>query len=240
MSERMNGPFIRSDSKTIEQERRIAEIDAFVDKYYSQEGEGRGMNDPKMHARLALMGAGMDDPLSQNWQSFYKHNEDTAKLLKEKLSGKTLVDLGFGNNFNHLDALKDLGIARYKGVDLMIYNNVIIDDKDFYSRAEEKYKKNNIKAEIIEQDMLKYVARMPDSSANFMLNAIDNYMIKDNQYWKYLIEEIYRTTEPKGIVTGVSAGTISKKFSESGKFKIIEGDSEVNPQELEEYILEKI
>ena len=58
----------------------------------------------------------------------------------------------------------------------------------------------------VKADMLDFVARMRDDSANFMLNGIDFASVPGSErYHEVLAQELVRATKPGGLVFGINA-----------------------------------
>lgn len=71
--------------------------------------------------------------------------------------------------------------------------------------------------------MLRYVSKLDDNSSNFFLGAIDYDVILDDQYWKYLCEEMYRALDENGIIIDGGVGSIGYYINKylKGKLKLI-------------------
>ncbi len=197
----MKEEFPKINPEEIELQKHIKKIDDFVDSL------------PK-NATLSLT-----DPFASFWTHYAIENENPkmTKFLRDKLENKTLVDLGYGANNIHLNAIKNLNIKKYIGVEKNLSKIYGADER--VRSLTEFFKKSDIKSEIHEQDMLKFVARLPENSANFLINGIDSSIIGNEEYWKYLVREIHRATETNGIITGVN--TEVNNFTREGLFKTV-------------------
>ncbi len=186
---------------------RMQEIEQYIQDYfkkykvgYEKSGEG------------STQGTKMAESFWKGLKNY--SNEKMRKVLEEKLIGKTLVDLGSGADGRNRPAYNNLlPFKKYLAVDI---------DKP-YANAEyavEDMIKQGVDASNITEDMLRYVANLPDKSSNFFLSAIDNDVVLDDKYWQYLAEEIYRVTEDHGIV--IDGGmTGLNRLLDKKKFKII-------------------
>lgn len=67
---------------------------------------------------------------------------------------------------------------------------------------QKKYGIGEDRVDYINDDMLKFVSKLPDKSTNFLINGIDDSIIRNNKYWEKLSKELYRATEDSGIITG--------------------------------------
>lgn len=135
------------------------------------------------------------------------HNQ----LLQEKLSGRLLVDLGCGTNMASWEKTAELAMGckarAYLGVDR------------FFSPEEELYKSlapADATAEyasteliLVCGDMLKFLAMLPDNSANFTINNIDAAIISSKHYLSAVTDELERATVPGGIVFGACSVPLS-------------------------------
>ncbi len=130
-----------------------------------------------------------------------------SEFFRDKLKDAFLIDLGGGWGAIMAQFARKFGVQTYIIVDLG-------DVHDPYSAQpielecellSEEEKTRTMTALRVSDDMLDFVARLPDNSANFVLNGIDWDIIRDNEYRSALISELARTTRHGGIVFG--AGT---------------------------------
>ncbi|MFC1633121.1 hypothetical protein ACFL1U_03230 [Patescibacteria group bacterium] len=139
--------------------------------------------------------------------------EQAVAFLKQHISGDVLIDLGAGQH----DAMKDLSTKleakAYVGVDQyqsfkkpqdLGETNISYEEKDI----------NNTHLIKVESDMLKFVGLTRDSSGSFVLNGIDQYVIKSNDYNLALVNEIVRATHSGGIIFGVNSEDIQHHLAE--------------------------
>jgi hypothetical protein len=70
-------------------------------------------------------------------------------------------------------------------------------------------------------DALTYVRGLQDNYGNFMMCAIDQFIIDDEGYWRSLAQEIEKKTAPGGIVMGM--GSDLYKYL-GGAFKSLIGE----------------
>lgn len=210
---------------TPEQQQRIKEIDYFVDS--TPESWQSTFHDPSY-------GYWASDTKEEN-------KSEAHKYLINKLEGKTVIDLGFGDGSYFLDNLnyraitfKNLKIKKYIGIE----KNFSCEDEDFESfknKCQKIFNEGGMEADFEQQDMLKYIVRLPDESSNFIINGIDEHILPQ-KYWEHLAEEIYKKTEPKGIITGL--GSLTEFFLKNG-FKIIEPKNKNSVPIFDFFILEK-
>jgi len=137
---------------------------------------------------------------------------ELREMMRKKLQGKTLVDLGCDIGFFRWQTREialSMRIAKYIGVDL--------DTKEI------ECEQDGVKISIIQAEMLDFVSRLPNGSANFMLTGIDSSVIHVLGYNRELAAEIHRATKRDGIVFGTRSevfrflertGFIEFEFSE--------------------------
>lgn len=191
---------------------RINEIETYIHGYFEKYKVGYESSGIGCTQGTQLASAFWEN-LDDNWMKPIKD------ILQQKLIGKNLVDLGVGNDWRNIPSKLQIPIKNYIAVDIKLPSQAMLENCDILK----DFESNKIKASFIEEDMLKYVARLPDNSSNFFLSAIDDDVILDDKYWKYLCEEIYRTTEQGGIVIDAGIGSIEyylNKYAKD-KFKII-------------------
>ena len=127
-----------------------------------------------------------------------KETERALSFLKEKLKGKVLVDLGSGidNSIFRLAIATDpsvfIGVDKFAGRDL--------------SHLSEE---GGMQAAGAKSDMLDFISRMPDNSANVTINGIDMNIIGEEKYHEALIREIIRVLPAGGIVFGRNSGSLT-------------------------------
>ncbi len=157
--------------------KKMQEVDEFLEKV------------PENKFMLGTTPGHFSGSLAQNLET----SQEDLQFIKEKLSGETLIDLGCGEP-GYTDAhLKELGIslAAYVGVD----------KKEFEQKwVEESKKQGGFPVEYINEDLLRFVAKIPDNSVNFLISGIDEDVLRDSEYRKRLMVEIVRATKQGGLV----------------------------------------
>lgn len=193
---------------------RINEIETYIQEYFEK----------YINNKDSSISYIQDTNLSRFfWNSLdNKEMEPIKNILEKKLDGKSLVDLGCGRNDGNLPLSLKIPLKEFTAVD------IDVPEKEDQIYSIKKMKENGIKnASIVKEDLLRYVTNLPDKSTNFFLSAINDDVIMEEKYWKYLSEEISRVTEDKGIVIDGGVGLIGN-YLDKDKFKIIysEGDIE--------------
>ncbi|MBU0527768.1 hypothetical protein KKE92_04765 [Candidatus Micrarchaeota archaeon] len=141
-------------------------------------------------------------------------------FFQNLLENAVLLDLGAGDPRPMVDFALACGVRLYLGVDLYLsYKNMSFEDPRIVLE-------NN--------DMLQYVAKMPDNSASVFLGAIDEIVLAHNkskqmeiEYESLLLSHIHRVVPPDGLVFGVNSHLFPKlekmgfeRIDRVGKFKI--------------------
>lgn len=86
---------------------------------------------------------------------------------------------------------------------------------------------------IVCDDMLDFVSRLPDDSANFMMNGIDGFILTgSSEYKDALAREIVRTLKPGGIVFGSSFWAVSEKFKGLGLERLFQENESLLDREF--------
>ena len=119
------------------------------------------------------------------------------KLLVAKLCGKVIVEPGCGLGKSGIEIAERFSAEGYIGVDrrkLDCWSSQIRQDGSF-------------NVEFKDMDMLSFIARLPDSSVNFLFNGIDFMVLNEERYWERLGREVWRKTEKGGIVFGICSVT---------------------------------
>lgn len=147
-----------------------------------------------------------------------------AQELKERLINNVLINLGAGHSpFNDLIAEK-LEVATNINVDLFYKQQLIRLEQ--YEMSYEEEKTIHPKTIAVQSDMLNFVARMKNESGNFMINGIDDCIIKNKEYIDALSKELIRATKKGGVIFGTESAVFVPlyKFSESNP-QILEGST---------------
>ncbi len=136
---------------------------------------------------------------------------DHSKLLCEKMNGKLLVDLGCGTDiedwYGMAELTKDCGAGTYLGVDKFQST----EENCFQDLAlpEAKAAYAPMQLTLVCGDMLRFLAMLPNESANFTINNIDEIIIPSDRYLFAVAKELERTTAKDGIVFGTCAMPLS-------------------------------
>jgi len=131
--------------------------------------------------------------------------EKLGPFFEQKLKGDILIDLGGGDSRTIHEMADIVGVKTYINVD-------VGSDNDPYAGhpmpAENYWRLSNEQREIpmeamdVYDDMLDFVSRLPDNSSNFILNGIDSYVLKNEEYRKALFKELVRATKEGGVLFG--------------------------------------
>jgi len=156
--------------------------------------------------------------------------KEKLDYLESLLQGKLLVDLGAGysgdvSHFSHW-----VGASKYIGVDLLNpmhfktneAGEIIQDDdsRDPENRESLFWHQDEL---FFQEDMLRYVSKLPDNFCNIVINGIDSCVAGTSEYIELLCRHISRVVK-NGIVLGVNSGPVFNKLKELG-FKEISGQT---------------
>lgn len=146
-----------------------------------------------------------NNPWGKKWAKFFKR--DYGKLFCEKLKGELLVDLGCGTDIEDWEGraglAKDCGAKAYVGVDK--FHSKEINCFQNVALPETKVEYVPTRLTLVCGDMLRFLAMLPNESANFTMNNIDEVIISSHKYLSAVAKELERTTIKGGIIFGVSA-----------------------------------
>lgn len=153
------------------------------------------------------------EPYAEHWKNFLERaTKEEVQLLKRKLHGKILIDLGGGISFDvkgkrcspsMQEVVQKLGVA--------VYVNV---DRNFGHYAHPPSYPKNLTKELrivepkgmhiayTENDMLEFIMQMKDTTPNaaFALNGVDRWLIPGRAYHELLAKEITRVLPRGGVV----------------------------------------
>jgi len=143
-------------------------------------------------------------------------NPRLREFFRSKLKGEILVDCGGGREEFMKKLAVEWGAGAYLNLDgqLQAYDKSSnwqeysepfpgVDGARIFSmRFRSPNREGETEIQGIDGDMLRVVARFPDNSVNYVLNAIDNDIILVGDYWRALAAEIERTTKTGGVVFG--------------------------------------
>jgi len=136
---------------------------------------------------------------------------DLQKLVREKLDGKTLVELGGRSYFPNWYGVKThISVNRYlecnpKNNDKVpgnpfknVHKGLDADLLAMLGQQESKMQEVEVPA-----DMLDFIARLPDNSIdNFFMAGIDGTIIPNREYMEVIMTEMARAVKPGGLVFG--------------------------------------
>jgi hypothetical protein len=135
---------------------------------------------------------------SREWPRILR-GENEQNLMKAKLVGGTLIDLG-GGIASHMRALvKQFEASEYINVD----HNPAQPSDPLRPTTDEQ--DEALRVLQVNSDMLKFLARMRDASAQFTINGIDEFIIGDSEYHQALARELVRATKQGGLIFGVNS-----------------------------------
>jgi hypothetical protein len=144
-----------------------------------------------------------------HWEGLHPNNK--------KIDNELLVDL-FSQWYEDLLEFKEIdeSILWSRKLDLIKerWNDYLFSPKnmiyvDVSNRDNEVVHERWINQLYVKNDGLRFVSLLPDNSTNYVVSWFDDYIIKShtdlgNEYVKYLISEILRTTKKNWIVTWIN------------------------------------
>ena len=154
----------------------------------------------------------MDTRYSANWNvvwntkgEYAKFAEQELQYFKDHLQGQTLVDLGGGYGGEMLNLAANLTEAQmYINVDRGRFHPDKppnpLEPTDITPSQDQSRFLVRVKA-----DMLDFISRMKDGSANFAINGIDPTIVGDPRYNEALAKELVRATRPGGLIFGIES-----------------------------------
>ncbi len=183
----------------LEKYKEIIERESRNKVFYPQRFSERWIN-------FLYNGYSQDPTERYNPQMFRKAYE----FFREKLSDDILIDLGGGDGEIMAQLAKKFGVKTYVSVDLgdnldPYSAQPLETESDFLSDDQKGRQMTSLG---VSADMLDFVARLPDNSANFVLNGIDWDIIRDSEYRAALMAEISRATRKEGIVFGTGTDIV--------------------------------
>ncbi|HIG95079.1 MAG: hypothetical protein QT05_C0016G0005 [archaeon GW2011_AR13] len=128
----------------------------------------------------------------------YSGNFDLMKKLypevsRENLKGKKIIEIGTGANPLAKDFL-EMGVTEYTGLE------------PFHPELSRENLKECQNAKIVEEDGLSYLLKQDDESSlvtSYGIICPEISRMNNNDYFKFLIKEIYRVTPKNGITMHV-------------------------------------
>lgn len=138
--------------------------------------------------------------------------ENDAVYLKEKLAGTLLVDLGGGDQtMRGIPGTPVETFARAMGANTYInVDRFLASETDIFTDVYPEEHRQTGKPYVIwvNADMLEFIAHMPDNSASFSINGIDEMIIKNPAYHAAVAREIIRATRHGGIIFGINSDAL--------------------------------
>lgn len=158
---------------------------------------------------------------------------ETGRIMRERLQGDTLIDLGSGNQVFIPNLAEAVGVKRYIGVDI--------------EATESASKRGNFERAIFKDDMLLFVSKLPDNYGSFFVAGAEDYsgemtqeiygpnvgdadaVLHPSVYMEQLLREIYRATRPGGLLILGANNTLPNP--EIVGFKYLKPKDSVQPPE---------
>lgn len=143
-----------------------------------------------------------------------KEYEKTLEILREKISGRILVDLGSGPSFYMQALAHSLRVKVYIRVDLFAIGDENLKPDPSADLEDDEWRKHDeelfpgLTHAQVKADMLDFISRVPDESVCVTISGIDRNIIGDQRYHDALAREIIRVLIPGGLVFGTSAGCL--------------------------------
>ena len=156
--------------------------------------------------------------LSQDFAQYWREEtldeiyRKSRDFLRQHLEDGVLIDLG-GGSWGSAELARYLGAATYINVERNLRSDEEIPPNPLAAIKDEQT--DDLQEILIKADMLDFVSRLRDNSANFMINGIDESAINDFAYHLALAKELERATKPGGVVFGINS-EISGVWSERG------------------------
>lgn len=146
----------------------------------------------------------------------YLKKEQKLEDVKKIFSGQVLIDLGSGRGITHaLNICSLLDVEMYIGVD----------KNPSEQRLLTLGKVNHgIPSIVFAEDLLYFIRNLNDGVANFMLNGIDNNVIRNKIYREDLVAQINRITPKEGGMIGFNNYVYERLIENYGWEPTIEKD----------------
>jgi len=191
----------------IESEKRIITISDLIDKKRAIPGEYQ-----KLIQKQKEYGGNYSTSHSLSWEDWAEEDEapflrQDIAFLKQHLLGSTLIDLGAGQAKIIEKLCKKIGVKTYARVDPFIQLQTPR-DLEVVDITFDEIDLDTLHIINAKSDMLKFTTLMHSNSGNFVLNGMDDYVIKSEEYKLALSEELARTTQPNGIIFGLNSEAI--------------------------------
>lgn len=158
-----------------------------------------------------LMLGFLQDAVGDYWGDLYLRSShaDEASAVLEQFHGRRVIEPGCGpepRKFHHL--LGSYKPSDYIGID----QGVNLSGRPTVSVPEagrlatlSANQGDPLTGMVVAGDMLNVISRLPDHYGSYVINGVDNSLIKSGSpYGQALMREIYRTTEPGGIIAGIT------------------------------------
>ncbi|MBT9169089.1 MAG: hypothetical protein DDT19_02441 [Syntrophomonadaceae bacterium] len=204
---------------SLESEKKSLTLDNLIDQNrFVPEEYKRLIFEQEKYNNYSCYSKYLKEPYSERWNHFLsphniadfinitayekciERNSRINNFLKQHLAGEVLIDLGGGTGYMK-KFLKNLGVCTYINVDRTLGSNETIANPNpslpIHEETSEGLHKIDVNA-----DMLDFIARLRNDSANFILNGIDSFVISDKKYHKALAQELIRATKQGGLIFG--------------------------------------
>jgi hypothetical protein len=122
------------------------------------------------------------------------HENPVAYAMSRMLNGQVLLDLGAGTTPNGYLLTSEFGIIGYVGVEA--------NHADILVRHMPSDGTATVPSEIVSEDMLHFLRRVPENSVSVMAAGIDCIIVPDVQLMSDIEKEIKRVLHPEGCFVG--------------------------------------
>lgn len=146
---------------------------------------------------------------SSSFHEIFKTDIPETRFIRDFIKDKPLINLGAGIDTFVARSFRNYGVEKYTGVDILnpAYHEV---DKDgqVKGEAEGTY--------FVQEDMLRYISKLPDNFGNVNLNGIDTSIVTSGKYGFLLALHLFRIVPSGGVVFGYGSEAIFGKLEKVG------------------------
>jgi|SRR3989339_1276063 len=194
---------------------------------------------------------GMFQWYSKSWRDeYYKDDPNVQSIFRKFFPNSVLIDLGGGGFSGVRFVAQNFEKINYVNVDR---NAVYTEEKDRETEESNTFKTINEKDDdddkekgnkylSVRADMLDFVSHLQSGVYNFSINGIDKAIIDNEEYHKYLTQELLRVSEPGSLIFGTKSRVLKflneEAQLENPKVKRIYDGFEYEDEYIDDYSVE--
>lgn len=151
------------------------------------------------------------DKHAEHWldKIFWEVHAELLQFIQGKISQELLIDLGGGRQATMKWLAEEFKAKTYVNVEKYLPDKFPLNPRvNIAEQLGQTPKEKETEIVFVRADMLDFISRVPNNSANFTVNGIDAFVISSPEYHSALAREISRATKVGGVVFGINSDAL--------------------------------